>query len=72
MVCVSYVKEFLSGNLAGLSVLCSYRVPDYAHGLMHLKNLQLLTESNPGSDCCPGAKFFVCRLGLADAQRQTV
>jgi len=66
MVRVSYVKKFLSGNLAGLSVPCSYRVPNYAHGLMHLKNLQLLTESNPGSDCCTGARFFVYRLELAD------
>lgn len=67
MVRVSYIKTFLSGNLTGLSSPCSYMVPDHAHGLMHLKNLQLLTESNPGSDCCTGAKFFASRLELADA-----
>lgn len=66
MVRVSYIKTFLSGNLTGLSVPCSYRVPDHAHGLQHLSKLQILTESNPGSDCCTGAKFFTSRLELSD------
>jgi len=66
MVRVSYIKKFLSGNLNGMSVTCSYNVPDYAHGLLHIKKLQLLTESNPGSDCCTSAKFFVHRLELSD------
>lgn len=66
MVRVSYVKEFLSGNLTGLSVPCSFRTVDYQHGLRYLRDLQLLTKDNPGSDCVTGSMFFVKRLELAD------
>lgn len=67
MVRVSYIKEFLTGNLAGLSVSCSFRAVDYQHGLRYLRDLQLLTKENPGSDCTTGSRFFVKSLVLADA-----
>lgn len=63
---ISYSKQFISGNLAGISVSCGYTVPDHVHAALHMRDLNLLTKQNPGSDCVTGARFWVYNVGSAD------
>jgi hypothetical protein len=56
---VHYTKHFLSGNLAGLTVPCTLRVPDSAHAQLTLERLARYTVSEPGRDCVTNARFWV-------------
>lgn len=59
---LTYSKQFLTGNLAGLSVRCSFDVPAED---AHARSLELarMARCNPGRDAVTGDQFFVYNVG---------
>jgi hypothetical protein len=60
---LEYSKQFLSGNLKGIRVRCSYPVPDQDHLIHDQLALNKLTKDNPGKDCVTGDLFWVYNIG---------
>jgi hypothetical protein len=62
---ITYSKQFMTGNLKGISVRCSYNVDaDRAHTTC--LDLQAITKQNPGSDTMTNAKFWVYNVGTEE------
>ena len=65
MTRITYSKEFLDGNLKGITVRCGFDVPADAVAL-RMQALNAITKANPGHDASTGAAFWIYNLGCED------